>query len=334
SKVIASALKAGGKVMGVKLIGFAGLLGKKWEEMHRLGSELAQHARVFGLGGIFHSDELPGYGITAEEVANVRETLSVGENDAFVIAAGEPEKLEKGLRAVIDRAKIAIAGVPEETRDPLPDGTTRYSRPLPGGARMYPETDVPPIRVTQAHLSDLIYIEEFEEKVERFTREYGISEEIARQIIRDWRDIEFEHLAEKFRNAINEIARVLTNTIGEMERRGLDVEKLDIRVLEEIFSGYTSGKFAKEGIEKVIEAFLLGAPSIENAIEKSGVAKLSVAEVEKIVDELLASNPEIREKQNPENALMGLVMAKLRGRADGRTVNEVVRKKLSSNPQV
>ncbi|MEM4308078.1 MAG: Glu-tRNA(Gln) amidotransferase subunit GatE [Thermoplasmata archaeon] len=332
SKVIKSALSSGGKVMAVKLLGFAGLLGKKWEETHRLGSELAQHARVFGLGGIFHSDELPNYGITAEEIVKLRERLSLAENDAFVLAAGEPEKLEKGLRAVIQRARVAIAGVPEETRDPLPDGTTRYSRPLPGGARMYPETDVPPIPVTPELLADLIVVEEFEEKVVRFTREYGISDEIARQIIRDWKDIEFEYLAGKFPAAVNEIARVLTNTLGEMKGRGLDVERLSQDVLEEIFSAYTSGKFAKEGIEKVIEAFLLGATTIEKAIEKSGVAKLSVEEVERIVGKLLAAHPEIRAKPNPEGALMGLAMAKLRGRADGKTVNEIVKRKLSDNP--
>ncbi|MCX8173352.1 MAG: Glu-tRNA(Gln) amidotransferase subunit GatE [Thermoplasmata archaeon] len=334
SKVIKSALNSGGKVLAVKLIGFAGLLGKKWEEMHRLGSELAQHARVFGLGGIFHSDELPNYGITAEEVARIRELLALAENDAFVLAAGDGEKLERGLRAVMQRARVAIAGVPEETRDPLPDGTTRYSRPLPGGARMYPETDVPPIRVTPSLMADLIPIEEFEEKVARFSREYGISTEIAGQIIRDWRDLEFESLCAKFPAAISEIARVLTNTLGEMQGRGLDVEKLSQPVLEEIFCAYISGKFAKEGIEKVIEAFLLGAPTIEKAIEKSGVAKLSVEEVEKVVEELLAAHPEIKAKPNPEGALMGLAMAKLRGRADGKTVNDVVRKKLSGSPQV
>jgi Glu-tRNA(Gln) amidotransferase subunit E-like FAD-binding protein len=51
------------------------------------------------------------------------------------------------------------------------------------------------------------------------------------------------------------------------------------------------------------------------------------------VRELYAQHPEISAKPNPESALMGLAMAKLRGRADGKTVNEVVKKVLTSNLQ-
>ncbi|MGB9636080.1 MAG: Glu-tRNA(Gln) amidotransferase subunit GatE, partial [Thermoplasmata archaeon] len=283
SNVIKKAIASGGKVLCVKLMGFAGLLGRKGEDVHRLGYELAQHARVFGLGGIFHSDELPGYGISLEEINAIREKLALSPTDAFVLAAEKPEIAEKGLRAVILRAKKAIEGIPEETRDPLPDGTTKYSRPLPGGARMYPETDVPPINVGALDFSQLIQIEDFSTKVERFKKEYGISAEIARQIIRNWRDMEFETLAKKFPGAINEIARVLTNTLAELSVKGLDTEKLSAEALAQIFEAYNDGRFAKEGIEKVVEAYLLGETNIEKAIEKSGVEKLRREEIEKIV---------------------------------------------------
>src|SRR5947209_9136501 len=86
SKVVATALKKGGVVLGWSLPGFAGLLKDK------LGPELAAHARVAGVAGIFHSDELPAYGITPSEVTAARTALRIGEHDAFVLVAEEEEK--------------------------------------------------------------------------------------------------------------------------------------------------------------------------------------------------------------------------------------------------
>src|SRR5438445_6863009 len=132
SKVVQTALKRGGVVLGWALPGFAGLLKGK------LGPELAAHARIAGMAGIFHSDELPGYGITPAEVGAVRMALGAKAQGAFVLVAGDPEKAQSAIEEMASRATAATQGVPPETREPRPDGTTVYSRPLPGKARMYP----------------------------------------------------------------------------------------------------------------------------------------------------------------------------------------------------
>src|SRR5207247_6009425 len=134
SKVVQPALKKGGVVLGWTLPGFAGLLKGK------LGPELAAHARVAGVVGIFHSDELPGYGITPSELDAGRKSLGLGVSDACVLVAEEESKARAAFDEMGPRAITALRGVPPETREPRPDGTTEYSRPLPGKARMYPET--------------------------------------------------------------------------------------------------------------------------------------------------------------------------------------------------
>src|SRR5437867_3603275 len=149
SKVVRDALAAGGKVLGARLPGFRGLL------KGRLGPELGAHARVAGVQGILHSDELPGYGVTAGEVDAVARALDVSGEGAFVLVAADETRGRRAFEEMLPRVRAALAGVPEETRDPRPDGTTVYSRPLPGKARMYPETDVPPIRVTDEWLERL-----------------------------------------------------------------------------------------------------------------------------------------------------------------------------------
>jgi len=150
SKVVKRALSSGGRVYALKLPGFHGLLGKELVPGRRFGTELADYARFWGgVGGLFHSDELPAYGIDKGEVDRVYEALGARRGfDAFVLIADEENRVLKALEAVLERAKHALRGVPEETRAALPDGTTRYMRPRPGSARMYPETDIPPLEVT------------------------------------------------------------------------------------------------------------------------------------------------------------------------------------------
>src|SRR5437588_486811 len=173
SKVVATALKKGGVVLGWCMPGFAGLLKDK------LGPELAAHARIAGVAGIFHSDELPAYGITPSEVTAARTALRIGEQDAFVLVAEEEEKARGAIGEMVPRAAAAIEGVPPETREPRPDGTTVYSRPLPGKARMYPETDVPPIRVTRERIDRIReHLPERPDVTEaRLAREYAMHEQ-------------------------------------------------------------------------------------------------------------------------------------------------------------
>ncbi|MBO7205959.1 MAG: Glu-tRNA(Gln) amidotransferase subunit GatE, partial [Candidatus Methanomethylophilaceae archaeon] len=155
SKVIKGALSDKGKVITVRLPGFKGVMNGENGTL-RLGAEMAQRARTKGVKGIFHSDELPNYGIEPEFVDQLRDFLGMnGEFDAFAICAAKEKKAKDALEMAVIRANEALVGVPEETRDPLPDGTSKYSRPLPGAARMYPETDVPPITITAERMQNV-----------------------------------------------------------------------------------------------------------------------------------------------------------------------------------
>ena len=46
---------------------------------------------------------------------------------------------------------------PMEVRNVLPTGESEFLRPMPGSARMYPETDIPPIIITKDELSEADY---------------------------------------------------------------------------------------------------------------------------------------------------------------------------------
>ncbi len=321
SKVVQSALKKGGKVYGWPLPGFAGLLRGK------LGPELAAHARVAGVGGIFHSDELPAYGVTQAEVEAVRGSLKLGAEDAFVLVADEEAKCLHAFEEMLPRARYAVKGVPEETRDPRPDGSSVYSRPLPGKARMYPETDVPPLRVHEDRLRRIRehLPERPEARVVRLAREYGVHEQQARQLVQEGSDDLFELIAREFGEATL-VATVLLYHYSELRREGLDVDGIPEDHLRELFSLLKAGRYAKEAIPDLLREMARTGGRASDALARVGVRGMDRAEVERVVDEVLDASADLIRSRGAaaEKGIMGRAMEKLRGRADGKVISELV----------
>jgi glutamyl-tRNA(Gln) amidotransferase subunit E len=324
SKVVKAALGRGGKVLAWPLPGFAGLLKGK------LGPELAARARIAGVGGIFYSDELPAYGITDAEVASVRTVLGSGERDAFVLVADAEAKARAAVEEMVPRAVAATRGVPEETREPRPDGSTVYARPLPGKARMYPETDVPPVRVTDERLRRIreALPEPPEVAIPRLAREYGIHEQIARQLFEEGSSRAFEAIARELGEA-KTAATALTYTAAEIRREGLDVDAIPDDAWRELFALLKAGRFAKEAIPGLVREMARRGVRASDAIAATGVSGMSRDDVGRAIDEVLDASADLMARgEGAEKALMGRAMERLRGRADGRLVSEVLRERL------
>ncbi|MBR7152827.1 MAG: Glu-tRNA(Gln) amidotransferase subunit GatE [Candidatus Methanomethylophilaceae archaeon] len=326
SKVIRGALDDKGKVIAVRLPGFAGVMNGDNKTL-RLGSEMAQRARTKGVKGIFHSDELPNYGIEQPTVDALREFLGMtGENDAFVICAAREKKAVDALEMAVVRANEALDGVPEETRDPLPDGTTKYSRPLPGAARMYPETDVPPTTITEERLQyTRDNMPEFPEQIEkRLVEQYGINAQQARQIVRQSNDELFERIAAD--KAMAPVAATMfLNIFSEMEHDGLDLGALtDARILE-VFDLLKQGRFAKEALQPILREVAVGTKPAD-AIGKLGLEAVDSDEAMAIIEGIVNERAEfVRSKgMGAIGPLMGPVMGALKGKLDGKQVNQLL----------
>ncbi|MBW9223885.1 Glu-tRNA(Gln) amidotransferase subunit GatE [Methanothermococcus sp. SCGC AD-155-E23] len=341
-KVLQRVLKKGGRIKGIVLKGFGGLVGREIQEGRRLGSELADRAKVIaGVGGLFHTDELPNYGITQEEVERIREYMGkilgieITPEDAIVFIGDEEEKVDKALEAVIERAREAIKGVPEETRRALENGNTTYLRPLPGAARMYPETDIPPIKI-EGELLERIrknLPEMPEEKLERFIREYKLNRELAEILVTSPRVQLFEELCERFKGKVKPtlIATTMENTLKEIKREGYNIDNIKREHFLTLFEGLIEGKMSKEAIVEVLKGFAQYPDrSLDEILEMKGLKSLSREEAEKIIEEIVEKNIDlVRSKgMGAMGVLMGKCMAVLRGRIDGKTVSEIVRSKI------
>ena len=333
SRIVKKSLEKGDSIaLAVLLPGFRGLL-KLGNS--RFGKELATHAKIAsGIGGLIHTDELPGYGISEEIVEEISKRLKLKKDDAFAICIGKKDVLKKAVEVIKDRAAKALDGVLEEVRRALPDDTTEYMRPLPGAARMYPETDVPPIRVKKDYLDRLRknLPELPEKKLERLKRRYTLNEEQIKQILLAGYEKDFEFIVKKFPKFENIVARTILNTIPELEKEGVDTEKINLEMLLNVFSALKEGKFAKEGIPELLK-YLSSNPrsSIDRAIKDCGLARIDLREVEKLIEDIISSRKDFitqRGVENSFNPIMGLVMQRLRGKVDGKLISDILKKKL------
>lgn len=332
SKIIQKAMSKKGVIMAVKLDGFTGLIGREIQPGRRLGTEFAGYAKKMGVSGIFHTDELPSYGISKKEVEAISEFIDISEGDAFILVADQEDKARNALIEVQRRAKTALIQVPEETRKALDDGNTEYLRPLPTASRMYVETDIPTSRIPREYLEEIkANLPELPDaKKKRIMETYQLTDDISTSLVKQDRVEGFEKIMKEIKH-INPVipASNLAYTFKELRREGCDIEKVDIDVLIEIYSYVEEDTIPAASTPTIIKDACMGiTPS--KSIQKHGLKKLDEDEVEAIIDDLIISNSDIIKERGMAamGSLMGMAMKKLKGKADGKLVNGLIKEKL------
>jgi glutamyl-tRNA(Gln) amidotransferase subunit E len=333
-KVIRKAIDKKQVVKAQKLAGFAGFLKRELMPDFRVGTELSDRAKFWGrVGGIFHTDEMPNYGVTTEEVEALRRAVAAESEDAVIFVADTPENTADALKAVVERAKEALNGVPAETRTAKEDGTTRYMRPRPGAARMYPETDIPPTLITNEFVERvrLNLPESAEKKVQRLTKQYGLNEKLAKQTVDSEYNTLFDVIVKESSVSATTVAVFLTETLKSLKRDGAQMENVSDEQLKEIFRFIGSGALAKEAVSDVFTWLSKNeGSSLRDAMDALGLKMFSREELEKIIDRVISANKPSVEKQgkNAFGMLMGLVMKEVRGKASTDLVSQLIREKL------
>jgi len=325
-------LKKAKKIHAVVLKGFAGLVGREIQPERRLGSEMSDYAKKCGVGGIFHTDELPAYGVTAEEVAHLRSYMHAAEPDCVILVAGASEKQATcAIGQVITRAKLALSDkpVPEETRKMLESGSTAYMRPLPGAARMYPETDVLPVLIDDARWEAVAIPELISAKADRFVAAYGIERNYALQLAASDKLPLFEQaVAEGIKPKL--AVFTILSTATELRRDGVDIAEIPDQAYLDTWHAVDSGKAAREAIPEIFRSIAEGSTFAE-ALGKLAPA-VSREELEKIVKTIIAGRADFVQQKGMAalGPLMGVVMAEVRGSVDGRIVSELLKQEIAA----
>ncbi|MCI0503948.1 Glu-tRNA(Gln) amidotransferase subunit GatE [Candidatus Micrarchaeota archaeon] len=303
--IIAGGIKAGCAVIGQRLPEHEGLLGMEIQPGKRYGTELSDYAKKAGVKGIIHSDEdLSKYGITEAEEAAVRGALGADDDDAFVLVVAPIGQAKSAMEFVLQRANMDF--IPGETRRANPDGTSSFMRPLPGRARLYPETDVPPIPLTQALLASIERAEPLAEKKARL--EKMLNKEMAGRVLKSRHLHCFERLVSAGADPML-AATTLEDTLVSLRREGVEFSDIE-KTLTELFSEFRRGSFVKAAIPEVLKGMAKGA-RVDAVLKVYRLQKISGPELEAIA------------MQNDFD--MRAIMQKYRLQVDPQEVAEVIK---------
>ena len=333
SKIIKKALKDNFRIKAIRIKNFSGIFGFTPYEGIRLGKEIGQLVKFFGIGGVFHSDELPNYGIEESDISIVKNLLQTKEKDAFLIVAVPVNKINFVIDSIINRIREAKIGVPAETRLATSIGETIYLRPRPGASRMYPETDIPPIILTQQELdyANNNIPKSWDESIKELESKYNLNRQLAEQIF-DSAYIElFEKIIKRVKVNPSFVASILCSTITNLERNGLDAKLLSNDEILKSFELLESGKIAKESIEMIYENMMAGkSNSIEEAIKNASIETVNQEKLEQILEKIVQNNKDMIENQKERamGPLMGIAMKELRGKISGEMVNTILLEKI------
>ena len=360
SKMVNSILSSGDYTdacaLGLSLPGLAGKLGSKQmdnegAQLPRLGRELASAAKLAGVKGIFHSDELPAYGISQAETDACKEILG----DCFVLCLAPKWQAELALEAVHERAKLAYHRIPKEVRNVVirkgapEDGTTTAMRPLPGSARMYPETDVPVRLINdedwQRILSNMP--PSAEERLAKL-QPLGLSEnqieallgaeldDIIHDPFNDGSSLPKEVTPKSWTSLI------LDRTVNEIAvDANILPDDVPYAMLCLALSCREQGGMTREGLIPLCSKALKQGvwPTDRDVMvnwftvtaEEDGFKPADSSSIEAIVDEILAERADfIAERgMGAMGPLMGVILGRLGNGADGKAVSAILREKLS-----
>ncbi|MFQ6124191.1 MAG: Glu-tRNA(Gln) amidotransferase subunit GatE [Candidatus Heimdallarchaeota archaeon] len=335
---VREALTKGQYALALRIPGFSGLLGKEIQLKRRLGTELADRVRsLTTLQGILHSDEnLISYGFSTNELEKLYEISNKTQQDAIILVVGPKKEAQRALAYVVERILQVFDGVLNETREVDSEtGTSRFTRELPGKARLYPDTDSEPISLASSYIKQIhSRLPEYPwNSVQWIIEEFNIPEQIASEIV-------YEDLFSLFKETIAEfkldptlIAITLTQTIKALARDHVPVHNLTEKHLKAVFRFLSNKKIAKEAIPDVL-AIWACEPSlqIDAVVQKLGLTTLGIEELENIVKTIVEKNHEqIRDRgMKAFAAIMGDVMKEVRGKIDGKTVSESVKKAIQA----
>ena len=326
--MVKQGIEQGFTMLALPLRGFHGKIGSKTfdadgSQLPRLGRELAGAAKLAGVRGVFHSDELPAYGIEDGHVDKVRADLELTSNDAFVLCLAPDWQAQLALESVGQRARLAFHRIPQEVRNVVvkkgapDDGTTTPMRPLPGGARMYPETDIPTILIKSEHWQRIIENLPMrqDERMKRL-EQTELSEDQSKQLLsRELDDAFFDHHSTK------------SKAWGTLL---LEHESVHPAVLSCILSVRENGGLTREGIEQTVEHFAqnkhINVETVARYAQENDLVPAEVGNLESIIEGIVLERLDfVKERgMGAMGPLMGVVMGACPG-VDGKEVSAVLR---------
>jgi len=320
------AADAGMKLSIVALKGFKDLLHWQTQTDTYFSKEISDRVRVIAcltsIPNLIHSDSKSDT-ISSADWLKVKKSTNADDNDTMVIVWGSEDDIQTAVKEIIIRAKEATIGIPSETRQAMSDGTNGFERILPGADRMYPDTDLPPKKITKDRLEIIKsgLPEQFWKRIEWYNK-LGIPKDTIEEL-------STSKYAELFKTAINDwkvdpttAAVFLIQYPKRLKKYEYMTEWLNKDMFEGVLKSYSEGKIPKDALLTTLRTVAeLGAFTEEVILTPA---------TEKETDEVIKSarleydNMKIYNPESKSILLMRLIMKKLRGRTPAKIIADKI----------
>jgi len=260
-----------------------------------------------GIGTIRQDVNMSIRGGKRVEIKGVQEPALISKTIIKEIERQQHEKLKNG-----------------EVRKAEPDGSTTFLRPLPGAARMYPETDLPLLYISKKMIDKAKKtLPRMRHEIREELVEQGLNPEMAALILKKGKLDEFKELmiVDKKPNLIAKMLVLWREEIASHENQEIDKveEKLNLDLFEDILKLLKQKKIQENDVKRIMQEFFKGK-ELKEAIKKE---KVSVSGIEEEILKLLKEKPGLS-----EGAYMGLLMQKYKGKIAGNELMSLLKKHL------
>jgi glutamyl-tRNA(Gln) amidotransferase subunit E len=320
------AVESGMKVQSVVLKGFKDLLHWQTQTDTYFSKEISDRVRVIAcltnIPNLIHSDSKSDT-IASSDWQKIKKFTNAADNDTMIVVWGSEVDVQTAVNEIIIRAKEATIGIPSETRQAMSDGTNGFERILPGADRMYPDTDLPPKKITQERLGKIKFWlpEQFWKRIEWYNK-LGIPKDTIDEL-------SISKYAELFKNAVNEwkvdpttAAVFLIQYPKRLQKNGCMVEWMNEELFANVLKVYSDGKIPKDALfitlKNVVELGAFTEEVIPRPLDHEDLEKEIKIQTEQL------NQVKLYFPANKEKVLIGLLMNKLRGRIPAKVVAEKI----------
>lgn len=241
-----------------------------------------------------------------------------GFQDPKVFVRVVEKEVERQLNN-LEKIKKGKSFLPE-VRGANPDASTRYLRPLPGSARMYPETDLSLLKISKKIIDGAKKsLPCLTENIQEDLRKKGLNEELIKLLLKEKKIDEFKELLEIVDNPnlIGKLVLIFPREIAS--RKKIPSEKvrdvLSKDVLSYVLESLKDNKFPEGEIKFVLENIVEGK-SPEDAVD---LEKKDLNQIEEKIMSIIKEKPGLS-----SNAYMGLAMKEFKGSVSGREIKSII----------
>ncbi len=324
---IHNAISEGKMVNCVVLRGWRGLLRWQTQTDTYFSKEISDRVRVIAclsvLPNIAHSDSRSET-LSSHEWQKVRKFVSASDDDTLVLVWGDARDANTGAKEIIIRTKEATIGVPSETRQALYDGTTGFERILPGPQRMYPDTDLPPKKITdERKLRIKQNLPKYFWERETWYKSIGVPTDIIKDLSVSKYAKTFEILVEEMGISPVFAAITLINFPKKLKKKGKDISFLDSNIFIQVFELFKNNFICKDGIFYLLELIASNNGKFEKEMIPQHCSQsellYEIRQASKKVEKM-----KLYDEKNKITLTLSLVMKNLFGRIDGCIVAKEV----------